>query len=115
MRRRAEFTATVRTGRRASSPTVVLHVLAGQRPDEAARIGLIVNKGVGGSVVRHQVARRLRGVSAQLLEDFRPGDLVVLRALPASARATSAQLAADLSQALSRLQAATPQRVAVGS
>ena len=70
-----------------------------------------MSKGVGGSVVRHQVARRLRGVCADRMIGFRPGDLVVLRALPAAARATSQQLADDLEQAMTgyaeiRLQAA---------
>ena len=65
--------------------------------------GLIVSKTVGGSVVRHQVARRIRAVCAARIEDFGAGDLVVVRALPDAARATSAQLAADLERALARL------------
>jgi ribonuclease P protein component len=103
MRRRADFTAAVRAGRRASSPSLVLHVV--RRPDahDPARVGLIVSKSVGGSVVRHQVARRIRAVCAVRMGDFRAGDLVVVRALPDAARATSAQLAADLEQALTRL------------
>jgi hypothetical protein len=35
---------------------------------------------------------------------FQPGDLVVLRALPAAARASSKQLAADLEHAMTRLR-----------
>jgi len=103
MRRRADFTAAVRAGRRASSPSLVLHVV--RRPDapDPAKVGLIVSKSVGGSVVRHQVARRIRAVCAGRLADFRTGDLVVVRALPDAARATSAQLAIDLEQALTRL------------
>ena len=103
MRRRADFTAAVRTGRRASSQSLVLHLV--RRPDttDPARVGLIVSKGVGGSVIRHQVARRIRAVCAGRLAEFSPGDLVVVRALPDAARATSAQLAGDLEQALHRL------------
>jgi ribonuclease P protein component len=104
MRRRADFTAAVRTGRRASSPSLVLHVAPRDAADPA-RVGLIVSAGVGGSVIRHQVARRLRAVCAGRLGAFGPGDLVVIRALPGAARATSAQLAADLEQALTRLSA----------
>ena len=112
MRRRADFTAAVRTGRRASSPTLVLHVLARTESSHPVRVGLIVGKGVGGSVVRHQVARRLRGVCASRLGEFTPGDLVVIRALPDSAMATSAQLAADFEQALQRLSRRAPRQVA---
>ena len=65
---------------------------------------MIVSKRVGGSVVRHQVARRLRGVCAERMTGFLPGDLVVLRALPDAARATSQQLAADLDHAMARLR-----------
>ena len=103
MHRRTDFTAAVRTGRRAPSPTLVLHVLPREGADPA-RVGLIVSKGVGGSVVRHQVARRLRGVCADRMVGFQPGDLVVLRALPAAARASSQQLADDLEHAMARLR-----------
>jgi ribonuclease P protein component len=103
MRRRADFTAAVRVGRRASSPALVLHVV--DRPDqtEPARVGLIVSKSVGGSVVRHQVARRIRAVCADRLKDLRAGDLVVVRARPDAAMATSAQLAADLDLGMAKV------------
>ena len=103
MHRRTDFTAAVRTGRRAPSPTLVLHILPRDGADPA-RVGLIVSKRVGGSVVRHQVARRLRAVCAERMAGFLPGDLVVLRALPDGARATSQQLAADLDHAMARLR-----------
>ena len=102
MRRSTDFTAVVRSGRRAPSPTLVVHMLS-RDDSEPARVGLIVSKGVGGSVIRHQVARRLRAVCAERLSDFRSGDLVVLRALPEAARASSEQLASDLEQAIGRL------------
>jgi ribonuclease P protein component len=102
MRRSKDFTAVVRAGRRAPSPTLVLHVLSRNDVDPV-RVGLIVSKGVGGSVVRHQVARRLRAVCADRLNEFGDGDLVVLRALPGAATATSQQLAVDLEHAISRI------------
>lgn len=108
MRRSTDFTAAVRSGRRAPGSTLVLHVLP-RGEENPVKLGLIVSKGVGGSVVRHQVARRLRAVSAARLEAFSPGDLVVLRALPAAARATSEQLAADLENAMERLDRSTGQ------
>jgi ribonuclease P protein component len=61
-----------------------------------------VSKAVGGSVVRHAVARRLRHVVAPRLEHLPAGSRLVVRALPPAATATSAALAADLDVALER-------------
>jgi ribonuclease P protein component len=103
MRRRADFTAAVRSGRRASSPSLVVHVTARPDVDEPARFGLVVSRSVGGSVVRHRVARQIRSACGSRLADFSAGDLVVVRALPAAAGARSSQLAADFDQAVGRL------------
>jgi len=59
-----------------------------------------VSKAVGGSVVRHAVARRLRHLTAPRLSSLPEGSSVVVRALPASAQASSAELAVDLDGAL---------------
>jgi ribonuclease P protein component len=67
------------------------------------QVGLIVGKSVGGSVIRHGVARRLRAQMAQRIDRLPIGSGVVIRALPQSAGATSAQLAADLDGALTRM------------
>ncbi|HEX5017297.1 MAG TPA: ribonuclease P protein component [Actinomycetes bacterium] len=118
MRRRADFTAAVRAGRRASSSSLVLHIVPRPDRDDPAKVGLIVSKGVGGSVVRHQVARRLRAVCAGSLDRFADGDLVVIRALPQAAMASSAELADDLEHAAERLgrRAESPvESVATGS
>jgi ribonuclease P protein component len=61
-----------------------------------------VSKAVGGSVVRHAVARRLRHVVAPRLERLPAGSRLVVRALPASATASSQALADDLDAALDR-------------
>jgi ribonuclease P protein component len=59
-----------------------------------------VNKAVGGAVIRHRVARRLRHLVLPRLADL-PADLgLVVRALPLSATATSAELGADLDAGL---------------
>ena len=68
-----------------------------------ARIGLVVGKTVGPAVVRTRVKRRLRAVAAARVRTLPPGALVVLRAGPAAADATSADLAADLDRALAKL------------
>jgi ribonuclease P protein component len=102
MRRSADFSCAVRTGSRARSGAVVVHLA--QR-DGAAQpvVGFIVGRTVGGSVVRHRVTRRLRAVLAARLDQLPAGSATVVRALPAAADAGSAELAADIDRALSRV------------
>ena len=68
LRRRVDFADTVRRGRRAARRTLVVHALVPptDRPTDPVRAGFVVSRAVGGSVVRHQVARRLRHLMAQL-------------------------------------------------
>ena len=62
-----------------------------------------MGKGVGNAVLRNQVKRRLRPLARERLTSL-PGDSsLVLRALPASGAASSAELAGDLDRALARL------------
>ncbi len=61
-----------------------------------------MSKAVGGSVVRHAVTRRLRHVVGPRLAHLPAGSRLVVRALPASATASSQALAADLDVALER-------------
>ncbi len=85
-----------------------MHVLMPDGPvgENPTRVGLVVSKAVGGSVVRHRVARRLRHVMRDRLELLPPGSQVVIRALPRSATAESARLAAELDRALRTVLAA---------
>jgi ribonuclease P protein component len=66
-------------------------------------VGFVVSKSVGGSVVRHQVARRLRAQVALRLSALPAGSGTVVRALPDAAEASSTELGAALDQALARL------------
>ena len=50
-----------------------------------AQAGLIISKNVGGSVVRHKVARQIRHSLRELMETLPEGAQVVVRALPGSA------------------------------
>jgi ribonuclease P protein component len=68
--------------------------------DGAARAGLVVSKAVGGSVVRHRVSRRLRHLLAPRLGELPAGAMLVVRALPPAAAATSAELGVDLDAGL---------------
>ena len=110
MTRRDDFGRAVRAGRRAGRPTLVAHLAASpqdvRRPQaDPARVGLVVSKAVGNAVVRNQVSRRLRHQMQTRVERLAPGSLLVLRAQPAAAGATSADLAADLDRVLDRLLA----------
>lgn len=68
-----------------------------------ARVGFVVSKAVGNSVVRHRVTRRLRHLVADRLGTLPADCALVIRALPASAAASSSELGADLDGALRRL------------
>jgi len=73
-----------------------------------------VSRAVGGSVVRHAVARRLRHLVRPRLESLPAGSRLVVRALPPAASATSAALGTDLDAALERaLRTATKAAAAV--
>lgn len=100
MRRSDEFTSVVRVGARTRRGHLVVHFDASLAGDAAPRVGLIVGKSVGGSVVRHHVTRRLRARLAAWLSALPAGSGVVVRALPGAGEATSAELAADIDAAM---------------
>jgi ribonuclease P protein component len=103
LRTSAEFTETVRRGRRAGRPLLSAHLLV--TADAAPpRVGLVVSKAVGGSVVRHRVSRQLRHLLRERLDALPAGSRLVVRAAPAAAAATSGALAADLDAVLGRVR-----------
>jgi ribonuclease P protein component len=67
------------------------------------RVGFVVSKAVGNSVIRHRVSRRLRHLMRDRLGTLPTGCTLVVRALPAAAAASSADLGIDLDAALHRL------------
>lgn len=71
--------------------------------NRAARFGFIISKQVGTAVVRNTVRRRLKAVCAEALQRVPEGTDVVIRALPASATASFAELRADVDRCLNRL------------
>lgn len=68
-----------------------------------ARFGFIISKQVGTAVVRNTVRRRLKAVCAEALPRVPQGTDVVIRALPASATASYAELRSDVHRCLARL------------
>jgi len=90
-----DFAAVVRSGRRAGTRHLVVHLLGTGRP-VAPRAGFVVSAKVGNAVVRHRVTRRLRPLGRQGLAGLPAGSDVVVRALPAAATASSSDLGRDL-------------------
>ena len=95
-----DFAAVVRSGRRAGTRHLVLHVL-GTGQDRTPRAGFVVSAKVGNAVVRHRVTRRLRPLVRQQLPALPAGTDLVVRALPAAAGANRADLARDVRHGLS--------------
>jgi ribonuclease P protein component len=104
----AGFSEATRRGRRAGSRTVVVHLASA---DETAggepRVGFVVSRAVGNAVTRNRVTRRLRHLLRARLDRLPRSTVVVVRALPAAAEASSATLARDLDGALVRLGVVT--------
>jgi ribonuclease P protein component len=122
MRRGEDFDRAVRSGIRVGRDTVVMHVVWGrpspslhpQSGDEAvddsaertaqpARLGIIVSRAVGPSVVRSTVKRRLRHVLRDRVGHFPEDSLVVVRATPKAAAASSSRLAEDVDRVIDRV------------
>ncbi len=83
--------------------------------ERPARFGFIVSKQVGTAVTRNTVRRRLKAICAELLPEVPVGADVVLRALPAAAAATYADLSADVVRCVRRLSSSRPAAAAPGS
>ena len=86
-----DFRRTVRSGQRSVTPTVVVHS-AFDGGDDPACFGVTVSKSVGGSVVRHRVARQIRHGILSTLADVPPGSRWVIRALPGAGARPSEEL-----------------------
>ena len=106
MRSPEEFKRVMRSGRRVSGATLSAHLLlaVGAVPEDAEpKVGFVVSRAVGSAVVRNRVKRRLRELVRRRLACLPVGCLLVVRALPAAAGASQADLAADLDLVLGRL------------
>lgn len=94
MRTSAQFSAIVRSGARSGRRNVVVSV----RLNEDGRpttVGFIVSKAVGNAVTRNKVKRRLRELAAETVRARPVGHDIVVRALPAAARARWSELGED--------------------
>ena len=110
MRSSVEFSATTRRGHRTRVGDLVIYLGRAAEADAAeagapdtTKVGLIIGRTVGGSVVRHQVSRRLRAQLAGLLDQLPANSRLVVRALPGAATADSSTFGRDLELGLRRL------------
>ncbi|MDI9918888.1 ribonuclease P protein component [Rhodococcus sp. SRB_17] len=109
LRRHSDFSVAVRRGRRMGRRDLVVHAFDREQVEalvvtnHGPRFGLIVSKAVGPAVIRHRVARRLRHICADLAQQVSPATDVVIRALPGSATASSAELATQLRAGLKKM------------
>lgn len=102
------FRRTVRTGRRAGSPALVVHLASPPSPPSSndrapARVGFVVGRAVGGAVARNRVRRRLRHLTRDLISRLPESSELVVRALPPAAGLSSAELGADLTRCMDRV------------
>lgn len=108
LRRADDFSHAVRSGQRAGARLLVVHVLerdsSGDPPPGPSQIGFVVSKGVGTSVVRSTVKRRLRHLVRDRLSTLPAGRMYVIRANPPAATATYAELGADLDRCLAKVK-----------
>jgi ribonuclease P protein component len=95
LRERADFTTAVRGpgASRAGGRLIVVHAnRTDARAELPPRVGFVVSKAVGNAVVRNRTKRRLRASVATRLDGIPAGYDLVVRANPAAAQATWAEL-----------------------
>ena len=73
-----------------------------ERSAAGPRVGFVVSRAVGPAVTRNLVKRRLRHLARERTGQLPANALLVVRALPASASATYAELARELDRGLQR-------------
>ena len=81
LRTSKDFALTTKTGVRATSLSLVVYLKANASGSNAPQIGLIVNKSVGGSVVRHRVSRQLRHLISAHIQTLPLNCQLVIRVL----------------------------------
>ena len=81
LRSSKDFARTTKIGHRATSHSLVLYLHTSESLPAAPQIGLIINKSVGGSVLRHRIARQLRHAIREHLTQLPSHSQLVIRTL----------------------------------
>ena len=80
IKRSVDFSKTTKSGRRIATQSLIGYLLKTDS-SEPAKLGLIVGRSVGNSVIRHRVQRQIRhGIREEFLK-LPTGSLLVIRAL----------------------------------
>jgi ribonuclease P protein component len=97
-----DFARATKSGTRVTSEHFVGYLYINPAANELTppKFGLIINKGVGGSVARHQLARKLRHAVAPELSKLPTGSLLVIRALAKDGAGT---VSAEVEKLISKL------------
>ena len=103
-----DFARATKSGIRYSSTNFVGYLYITDL-DQPARAGLIISKSVGGSVIRHRVARKIRHCIQHHYESLPTGSLLVIRGLNKSA---GADCASELSTIVANLLRKSKDRAA---
>ncbi|MQA04344.1 MAG: ribonuclease P protein component [Streptosporangiales bacterium] len=108
MRRRRDFDATVRRGRRTGRALLVAHL--GDAADDlrSPQVGFVVSRAVGNAPTRNLVRRRLRHLTSDRLDALPENARLVVRAKPPAARAGFDELGTELDVLLGRLLTRSP-------
>ena len=106
-----DFAKATKSGLRLTSENLVGYLYISPVKNNASneqptKCGLIINKSVGGSVMRHRIARQLRHDLAPKLETFPANSLFVVRVLKSAPEYTN-----ELSQLISGLLSRTQKNV----
>jgi ribonuclease P protein component len=100
-----DFAKATKSGLRLTSTNLVgyLYISPAANSELPAKCGLIINKSVGGSVMRHRIARQLRHDLAPNLQTLPTNSLFVVRVLKSAPQYTN-ELTELISGLLARSQ-----------
>jgi len=102
MRKSEEFSRVTKTGRRVTTPHLVLYHSVDSEAAAVPTVGLIINTSIGGSVQRHSIARQLRHQMRGFISQLPPHTHIVIRVIK-----TSEDFSYDLQTAMEKVMKVT--------